>query len=69
MLAQCAPGHTKLEKTHHWRITYGDRVYPTLPLGEHGRRANVSIQVGHVKKMAREFGILDCAKEHLPQLR
>lgn len=69
MLDVCAPGHERMAKTHHWRIEYRDRTFPTLPLGEHGRRINPDIQVGVVKKMARHLGILECAQAELPQLR
>ena len=71
MLEVCAPGHTREPKTHNWRMTFGTKVFPTLPVGEHGARKSGSteIQVGVVKKMARELGILECAKNNLPQLR
>lgn len=66
MLDQCAPGYSKKKTDHHWRITVGARVYPTLPLGPHGKRSDrTEIQKGHVKKMARHLGILDCAQAKL----
>lgn len=39
--------------------------FPALPLGPHERREAPDIQLGHVKKMARSLGILDCASEFL----
>ena len=63
MLKKCAPGHVVVEKEHHYRVTYGALVFPALPLGQHGKRDNSQIQVGHVKKMARTLGILPCAKK------
>ncbi len=69
MLEHCAPGYTSKPYTHNWAITFGSRVYPSLPRGAHGKRTNSEIEVGHVKKMARYLKILDCAKEFLPQLR
>lgn len=65
MLDECAPGAVIESKPHknwvHWR----GRTYWSLPLGKHGNRQNPEIQVGHVKKMARFFEILDCAKRIL----
>ena len=69
MLEHCAPGYNCKETKHHWRVTYGSEVFPTLPKGPHGERANPSIQVGHIKQMARQLGILDCARQFLPQLK
>ena len=67
-LDQCAPGHTRTKTDHHWCIRFGDRTYPTLPLGPHGRRENPDIETGHVRKMARHLGLMPCAKAVLPQL-
>lgn len=64
MLDECAPGHTREQRTHHFCIYYNGSTYPSLPRGEHGK-ANPGIQKGHVKKMARHFGILDCARRVL----
>lgn len=69
MLDDCAPGHDRRETNHYWRITYGPEVFPTLPKGPHGARTNPPIQVGVIKQMARQLGILDCAKRFLQQLR
>jgi hypothetical protein len=68
MLDACAPGARIEEKTHHYWVYWSNVAPYRLPLGKHGRRDNPEIQRGHVKKMARYFEILDCAKEHLPQL-
>ncbi len=68
MLGRCAPGHRRQERDHHWCIYFQNRTYPTFPRGEHGARKNPEIQIGHVRKMARHLGILDCAREQLPQL-
>jgi hypothetical protein len=65
MLAHCAPGFTYKRTDHHYRVCFGESVYPALPLGAHGRGENAEIQKGHVKKMARSLGILDCAKAAL----
>jgi len=68
MLDVCAPGHKRKQRDHNWLITYDGKTFPSLPVGEHGARKNVSIQVGHVKKMARILGIVDCAKKQIPRL-
>lgn len=74
MLEECAPGHVRKETTHYWRVTYQGETYPSLPRGRHGpslprgrhgKRANPSIEVGHIRQMTRQLGILDCAKEQL----
>jgi hypothetical protein len=69
MLDECLPGNVRRATKHHWRITRGKDIYPTFPLGEHGARKNPEIQVGHIRKMARYFGILECAKEKIELLR
>ncbi len=68
MLDSCAAGYTRRQTNHHWVIRYQGKVYPGFPLGEHGKRTNVNIQIGHVRHVARLFEIDDCAKRHLPQL-
>ena len=64
MLAECLPDFTYRERTHHICVWGGGRCYPALPKGAH-KRAKREIQAGHVKKMARHFGILECAKRFL----
>lgn len=68
MLEHCAPGYSVRSTDHNWRVTFGPLVYPTLPLGPHGRRENPEIELGHVRRMARFLGILECAKAFLPEL-
>jgi len=65
MLEHCAPGYTRKLMTHNWKVMYNGLTYPSLPLGPHGRRKNVAIEIGHVKQMARTLGILPCAAEFL----
>lgn len=69
MLKACAPGHTKKETDHNWRVMYEGQTYPNLSKGKHGRRQNPDIQVGQVKQMVRLFGIEDCAKKNIARLR
>jgi hypothetical protein len=58
MLNACAPGHTIKEYTHTYCVMYNGKTYPRLPKKR-------QIDVGHIKKMCRHPGILDCAKKHL----
>lgn len=68
MLEECAPGYNKRATDHNWRVTYGERTYPALPLGPHGRRENPEIELGHIRQMVRFLGISECAKTHISQL-
>lgn len=70
MLDNCAPGHTRKAREHNYVVNYGQRSFPSLPLGKHGKRENPSIQVGHVRHMVRQLQIdVDCVKRLLPQLK
>jgi len=37
-------------------VTFNNRVYPSLPKFD-------KLEIGHIRKMARHFGILPCAKK------
>jgi len=67
LLDDCAPGAVIEEKTHHLWVHYQGTTYRGLPRGAHGARKNPEIQVGHVRRMARFFDIVNCAKKHLPR--
>lgn len=58
MLELCAPGHEITLRNHFRFVKWRGIVYPTLPKHD-------VIHAGHVRKMARTFGILDCAKTFL----
>jgi hypothetical protein len=58
MLEHCAPGYEIETKTHFRTVRYNQLTYPTLP-------KHKEIEVGHIKKMARALGILECAREFL----
>ena len=64
MLEACLPGHVRKLHTHHYSVRLRDRIYPAFPKGAHGK-ADPSIEKGHVRRLARFFGIMDCAKQHL----
>jgi len=65
MLDDCTPGAVIESKPHKNWVLWGDKIWWNLPLGKHGNRQNPEIEVGHVKRMMRHFGVLDCAKKHL----
>jgi len=68
MLKKCAEGHVATPQAHKWRIDFGDRTFPDLPLGAHGAD-DPEIQLGVVRKMIRHLRIdLDCAYKYLPQI-
>lgn len=58
MLKECAPGHTIDLKTHFRIIRWNGLTYPTFPKHD-------QIEAGHIKKMARTLGILECARKFL----
>jgi hypothetical protein len=69
-LETCAPGFRAEATMHHW-VVYppgGGAPYRRLPLGPHGRRDRVRIEAGHIRKMARQFEILDCMKSKIAGL-
>jgi hypothetical protein len=61
MLKDCAPGATIELKTHFRHVHFGPRTYPSFPKHD-------DPDVFNVRKMARFFGILDCAKKHIPSI-
>lgn len=74
MLNACAPGWTKEDTDHYYRITWKGRTYPSLPKGSHGKKGQKKgralVEVGHIKHMLRFFEIdLEVAKKHLDVLR
>jgi hypothetical protein len=61
MLDVCAPGWEWHPALHSRRILANGRTYPTLP------KYN-DIEAGHIRKMARHLGILECAKNQIEGL-
>lgn len=69
MLDVCAPGWSAKPKKHRLWVYHG-KLRVMLPLGKHGSsRSNPEMEVGHVRGLARHFGILDCAQRELEILR
>jgi hypothetical protein len=66
MLDECLPGTRPVPKKHKiWVLDAKGRSYRGLPKGKHGKtRADPEIEVQHAIKMARFFGIEDCAKRY-----
>lgn len=70
MLDACAPGWTKTETEHHYCVKWKGRTYPSLSKGKHGKKAGAGeVQVGQVRQLVRQFGIINCAKKHLGVLQ
>lgn len=67
MLADCAAGFSIEEKKHHYWVRYNGLTFQQLPLGKHGRRANVDIEYGHVRSMMRLFEIEECGAKHFKE--
>ena len=68
-LHTCLPGWRATQKQHRWWVYPPNGGAPfMLPLGAHGRRKDVEVQRGHVKSMARQFGILDCMTRNVEGL-
>lgn len=61
MLTKCAEGHKTKLKTHFRIVFWNGKTYTSLPKHD-------NIEVGHIRSMVRFFGIMECAKTHLPIL-
>ena len=69
-LQTCLPGCRWEKKKHLWWIYPPNGDPPgRLPLGEHGRRDRAEIERGHVKSLARQFGVLEKMQESLSALQ
>lgn len=69
-LKECVPGYRPEAKDHHW-VVYppdGGLPYWRLPKGGHGSRKTVRIERGHVRRMARQFKVVDCFKKYIDGL-
>lgn len=40
---------------------------PAMPLGGHGNRRDPETFAGHVRQLARQLDIVDCARKYLPE--
>jgi len=69
-LDHCLPGCRWILGDHNYTIQppKGAPPYRPFPSGAHGKGWRAEIEVGHVKRMARQFGILDCMKQTLEGL-
>jgi hypothetical protein len=61
MMDVCANGWTFRTSTHSRVIHYNSLVYRAFPKHD-------PVELGHVRKMARYFGILACAKQQIQGL-
>ncbi len=57
MLTDCAPGHTIRLTDYFRRIGFGSIIYPFFPKSK-------TVEVGHIRKLIRHFGIQECAAKH-----
>ena len=64
VLEKCAPGY-KLKRLPHFIAVLYDNKTAYLPKGGHGRTGNHQIEVGHVRKMARTLGIVECVQAYV----
>jgi hypothetical protein len=58
MLDACAPGNQITMRNHFRFVRWRALVFPSLPKHD-------NIHLGHIRKLARAFGILACAKAFL----
>lgn len=64
MLEDCSPGARIVPKKHlNWVLDSKGGSYKGLPRGEHGKK-DPTIELGHVRSMARHLGFEECAKKH-----
>jgi len=72
MLDVCAEGWTSSIKDHN-RIIIWKKKTAKLPLGAHNdrgdRQSSAEIQPGHIRKLSRIFGIIECAYREIPKLK
>ncbi len=68
MLAECVPGYSLEWKTHHIWIRFRGRTFPAFPKGKKIGHYNFEVQIGKVRKLARTFGVVDCARTFFPEI-
>lgn len=70
MLNACAPGWTKEESEHYYRVMWKGRTYSALSKGQHGKKKGQGlVEVGHIRQLVRQLRVdMTCAKKHLPIL-
>jgi len=68
-LETCLPGCRWEKGEHRWHVFPPNGNPPFyLPRGRHGAGDRAEIERGHVKKMGRQFDVLDCFKKHIEGL-
>lgn len=71
MLDACCPGWKLGESDEYYTIYWKDGlIFPWLTRGSHRQRGKASAEIHllHVRKLARRFGIMECARKFLPGL-
>ena len=58
--------HQRTASQEYWTVKFGGRSYRRIPLGQHGRKQNVSVKSGHIRSLVRFFEInTDCVEKYL----
>lgn len=71
MLDDCCPGWSFRESDEYYTIYWKNGLrFPGLTRGSHRQRGKGSAEIHalHIRKLARAFDIMTCAKRHLPVL-
>jgi hypothetical protein len=61
MLKKCANGYTIRLATHSRVISHNGKLFRTFPKFD-------KIELGHIRKLVRYLGIMECAKGQIPAL-
>lgn len=69
-LDECMIGWRTVGSDHYWTIypPGGGDPYRSFPLGPHGNKKKARVEKGHVRKMARFLGILECVQKNVAGL-
>jgi len=62
MMKHCAPGYWSVEKEEYIQFHYNGKAFWNFPRGKHGGK-NPQIEDGHIRKMARHLGVIECCNE------
>ena len=67
MMEECAAGYEAEDGDEYWRVKWGGKTHPSLPVGPHGKKSGrTRIDTGQARTMARMLGIPEeCWRKHL----
>lgn len=68
MLDACCPDWRCAESDEYYTIYWKEFVFPRLTRGSHRQRGKASAEIHllHVRKLARRFGVMECARKYFP---